>query len=366
MTPLASIIGSGFLISAPILDKIAGDNAIWTMLGLCLMAFLIGEIIRWNILQIEPNESGLSPSLKKVEKLGSVSLAFAYILSITYYLYLFSSFVLKATSFHDPIIVKLITLTTLFAIAWYGHQQGLQSIENIEKVSVNVKLSIIIAFLCALAWYGIAFEGRSMDILTAKDYGDFNIRQVLGLLIMVQGFETSRYLGEKYNGVTRARSMKLAQLSSMAIYLLFIGMFIPVFDSHPIQGEISETSVIGVSKYVFELGPLFLMVAAVASQLSAAVADMGGAGGLFSELTKNRINSGQAYIFIAICSALIVIFLNIFSIISFASRAFALYYFFQCLSSILYNWKKNHWKSIFSVFGALIALCVVFFSQPFE
>lgn len=364
MTPLASIIGSGFLISAPILDRLAGYNAIWAMLGLCSIAFMLGEVIRWNISEVE--ERAQSGALGKIEKLGDLSLAFAYILSITYYLYLFSSFALKATNFHEPMVVKALTLAVLFSIAWYGHHQGLQSIENIEKVSVNVKLSIIIAFICALAWFGLGGPAQGETILKAQSISDFEWRKALGLLIMVQGFETSRYLGEKYDKKTRERSMKLAQLSATIIYLLFIGLFIPVFDAHPIQGEITETSVVGVSKYVFSLGPIFLLAAAVASQLSAAVADMGGGGGLFSEITKNKLKPNQAYILIAIASALIVVFFDIFAIISFASRAFAIYYFLQCLSSIVFNFKKNWWKVGFASLLGLVALAVVFLSRPFE
>ncbi len=136
--------------------------------------------------------------------------------------------------------MKAITLAVLFAIAWYGHQQGLESIENIEKVSVNVKLSILIAFLCALAWYGMGGAGKGEALLKPQSFSEIDWRKALGLLIMVQGFETSRYLGEKYSAKTRTRSMKLAQIISTIIYLLFIGLFIPVFDAHPIEGEINR------------------------------------------------------------------------------------------------------------------------------
>ncbi len=69
MTPLASIIGSGFLISAPVLDKLAGDNAIWCMLGLCALSYSLGEVIRWNIAQVEdgPNKGALA-TVEKVAR----------------------------------------------------------------------------------------------------------------------------------------------------------------------------------------------------------------------------------------------------------------------------------------------------------
>ncbi len=93
---------------------------------------------------------------------------------------------------------------------------------------------------------------------------------------------------------------------------------------------------------------------------------MGGGGGLFSELSQNKISPGSAYIFMAIMSALIVVFFDIFAIISFASRAFALYYFLQCASSITHNYHRNKWKAAFALFAAILALAVVFLSRPFE
>lgn len=41
-TPLASIIGSGFLVLGPILDKSYGNLAALVMLALCAVAYLFG------------------------------------------------------------------------------------------------------------------------------------------------------------------------------------------------------------------------------------------------------------------------------------------------------------------------------------
>ncbi|AXS41168.1 hypothetical protein [Breoghania sp. L-A4] len=45
-TPLASVIGSGFLVSVPILRDLAGVRAIGPMAGLLLLAYLIGSAVR--------------------------------------------------------------------------------------------------------------------------------------------------------------------------------------------------------------------------------------------------------------------------------------------------------------------------------
>ena len=49
VTPLASIIGSGFLVLGPIMKHSFGPSGILVMLMLCVGAYLIGGAIRFNI-----------------------------------------------------------------------------------------------------------------------------------------------------------------------------------------------------------------------------------------------------------------------------------------------------------------------------
>ena len=54
LTPLSSIIGSGFLIMAPLLASIVGPLAPVAILGIVLLAYAIGHVICFNILHVEP------------------------------------------------------------------------------------------------------------------------------------------------------------------------------------------------------------------------------------------------------------------------------------------------------------------------
>ncbi len=54
LTPLASIIGSGFLVVAPLLGNIVGANAVWAIIAIVIFAYTIGSVLRFNILQVEP------------------------------------------------------------------------------------------------------------------------------------------------------------------------------------------------------------------------------------------------------------------------------------------------------------------------
>ena len=54
ITPLASIFGSGFLIILPILAGAVGTYSVYAMAAVCLLAYAIGSVIRFNIKNAEP------------------------------------------------------------------------------------------------------------------------------------------------------------------------------------------------------------------------------------------------------------------------------------------------------------------------
>ena len=77
-----------------------------------------------------------------------------------------------------------------------------------------------------------------------------------------------------------------------------------------------------------------LVLAAIMSQFSAAVADTVGAGGLVQEETARRISDRRAYLLVSGLAIVLVWSANLFEIISLASRAFALYYLLQTLQAL--------------------------------
>ena len=358
ITPLASIIGSGFLIAAPLLSSLSPDKSYLLMLLLCFVSFCIGTVIRWNIQEVEGVHSNYYS-----EKISDLFLSLAYVLSVTYYLYLLSSFILKALHLEGLILERSLTSVMILTIAYYGHQHGFRSLEKIEMTSVNIKLSIICSFLISLLFFNYNTDIPEVvgDPLVFTDF-----RLVLGLVIMVQGFETSRYLGSSYSKKIRVKSMRNSQIISSIIYLSFIFLFSGVFKLHPIIGKVEETAVIDSAKYVFQLAPLFLLIAAIASQLSAALADMSGCGGLISEFSKNKISEKNSYFIIAIFSLVLIWSFNIFEVISLSSKGFAAYYLFQCISSIRYYFNKSIPKLCFSSIVAIFCLMVIFLGISFE
>ena len=156
------------------------------------------------------------------------------------------------------------------------------------------------------------------------------VRVLGGLLLVVQGFETSRYLGNEYSADLRIRSMRRAQWLSTVIYLVFVLLVTPLLGLVE-SAHVDETAVIDLAaQAAWILGPM-LVLAAVMSQFSAAVADTVGAGGLVEEESGRRIRSRIAYPVIAVLAIVLAWTANLFEIISLASRAFAFYYLLQTL-----------------------------------
>ena len=99
VTPLASIMGSGFLVSAPLLGGIVGSWALLCMAVLLLLAYAVGGAIRFNIRHFEPIENAGHGGAQSIAFLSRIVLVCAYFISVTYYLQLLAAFLLNAVGF---------------------------------------------------------------------------------------------------------------------------------------------------------------------------------------------------------------------------------------------------------------------------
>jgi amino acid transporter len=204
--------------------------------------------------------------------LAAFALAIAYIVSVAFYLRLLSAFVLHRAGPNVELLANLVTTAILIFIGLTGYLRGLRALERLEVYSVTIKLAIIVGLLIGLAMFDTHSVG---DLLTraipVEDYdGLEKLRLLAGLLLVVQGFETSRYLGSKYDADTRVKTMRLAQILSGLIYIVFVILALPLLTylntPHP-----SETAIIDLAGLVSPVLPALLVVAAVMSQFSAAV-----------------------------------------------------------------------------------------------
>lgn len=327
ITPLASIIGSGFLVIGPILLDSFGSFAPAAMAALCLIAYAFGHAIRFNILSLQ---SGSEQSrIEKVLELSSDwALAFAYIVSVAYYLNLFGAFAVSLTPIHTETNAKIVTSAVFILIVGVGLQRGFGALERLEQVSVSLKLAIIAGLLAGLAWFtvdSVHLNGATLIVPEISPWASLTL--LFGLIVTVQGFETSRYLGASYSAAVRENTMRSAQWASTAIYLIYILCLSLAFAGDEIP--LTETAIIGLMERVSPILPGLLVLAALASQFSAGIADTGGSGGLFEELTNGRVTARRSYLLIGAVGLTLTWSASVFDIISYASRAFAVYYALQ-------------------------------------
>ncbi|WP_439124539.1 hypothetical protein [Marivita sp.] len=365
ITPLASIIGSGFLVIGPILEVNFGFFAPMVMLLLVTIAYAFGGAIRYNIQQI--GEGFERPKmLEHIETVASLVLAFAYIISVAYYLNLFGAFGVSLTTLDDPYHARLVATAVFLLILFVGWTKGFAALERLEQISVGLKLTIIAGLLFGLAvHFGERAQSGGLLLNPAQISGWSAMTLIFGLIVTVQGFETSRYLGDAYNARTRIRSMQLAQGLSALIYLIYIVLLAYAFA--PGTMSLDETSIIDMMQIVAPILPVLLVAAALSAQFSAAVADTSGSGGLIAEISNNRVPPRLAYTLLVGAGLFLTWSLNIFEIISYASRAFAAYYALQAVIAALsaFGQKDQMKGGVFSAL-AVLGLGIALFGQPVE
>ena len=331
-----------------------------------MAAYAFGAAIRFNIANIDrhPNRSA---SERRAEYFASWALSFAYCISVAYYLNLFGAFAVKMTPFNSPVNAKLVTSAAMILILAVGWLRGFSAMERMEQAAVSLKLAIIAGLLAGLCFYFAGKAGQgSLVVMAPDETGWTGVALAFGLIITVQGFETSRYLGSEYKPDMRVRSMRYSQWLATAIYMAYVVLLTYAFDAETIP--LTETAIVDMMKIVSAVLPAMLIVAALSAQFSAAIADTSGAGGLVEELSGSRISPRMAYLMLVLIGLSLTWFSNVFQIISFASKAFAYYYALQCGIASVGAFREAKAPIRGTAFGAfgILALAVLFFGQPVE
>lgn len=248
------------------LGKIVGSMTPWVMLLIVAFAYLIGAVIRFNIRHVEPllANGTASRGRRYIEHLSGLTLFVACVISVAFYLRMMSAFILRGVGEFTITNANALTTAVLLFIGVAEWCRGLKGLELLREYVVSVKLAIIGTFLLALGFYdtSIGFwdnvpgpQGRPLlEIL----------RLIAGMLLVVQGFETSRYLGQEHPADRRVRSMQFAQGLSAFIYVRFAFLVLPLIHYFP-SGHFDETAIIDLSHHVSVVLPVMLIGAAAMS-----------------------------------------------------------------------------------------------------
>ena len=193
LTPLSSIIGSGFLIIAPLLASVVGTYSPLAVTGIVLLAYAIGGVIRFNIIHAEPllHDRMANPVIYKIDLFANAALSFAYVTAVAFYLSLLSSFLLTYMGFGDsPGLERSLTTTIILFIAATGFLRGLGGLEKLEAYSMSLQLSIVAALLIGIIVYNYDFIQSEQSLIFDVKERSFITKMCIlaGILLVVQGF----------------------------------------------------------------------------------------------------------------------------------------------------------------------------------
>jgi len=358
--PLASIFGSGFLVIVPILASSVGPYSVVAMIAVAFVAFHIGSIVRHNILCAEPVlAAGHKRTVLMLERLSDVALVAAYVVSVCLYIHIFSAFVLGAFDMDSAFNKSLLTTLVIGFMTVVGVLGGLKPLERIERWALYATILILALLLVSFAVYDISsiLESRRLVLPVMPQHSGWEVATIVaGTLIVVQGFETPRYLGQRFDTWTRIRASRWSQYISLTAYVLFVALALPVVPA--LNGQYSDNSLIMLAAVVSVLLSAPLIIAAGLSQFSAAVADTLAAAANLEELTRQRISQRWGYLLVGGTAMVLAWKGSTFEVIALASQAFALYYLLQCMVALSVCSNRLQRVRFFLVAGVLAFVLV--------
>ncbi|QDV18940.1 hypothetical protein Pan153_36010 [Gimesia panareensis] len=365
-TPLASIFGSGFLVIVPVLHGAVGKYAVLAMVGVCVLAYCVGHAIRFNIRHAEPllENDEASRRTKRLERSSDLALVGAYVISVCLYINILASFLLGGLSKQadTPFYKHLLTAVIILGIAVFAYFKGLKMLERLEAVGLWVSLLIVVLMFVGFGVFDLEAAASGIHWPRTPRRSWWEILTILGgTLIVVQGFETSRYLGEQYDEATRIQSCRLSQIISSVVYIVFVALATPLM--YHLTRPVKDNELIVLAGQASVYLPIPLVCAAVLSQFSAALADTLGGSGNVVEATHEHVSALHANLLIC-AGALVLAFFPTLTILALASRAFAFYYMLQCL--IAFSLSKTLFQKVFFLLIALVLAFITLFAVPVE
>jgi len=331
------------------------------MAAVCALAYAVGSVIRFNIKHAEPVLAGTpGEATLSLERSSDLALVLAYVISVCLYLHILSAFVLSGFHADNELNENLVTTAVIAIITLIGVTRGLKALAALEALGLYITLLIIVLLLAGFAHYDwMAWRSTGgIVFVKALAHTPWEILTIVaGTLIVVQGFETPRYLGNSFEADVRVSASRWSQIISTAVYVVFVALALPVV--HTLNGSYDDNSLISLVGVAASLLVVPLIVAAAMSQFSAAVADTLAATGNMQESTNGHLKAKWGCILVGGGAIALTWSASTFEILALASRAFAFYYMIQCFVAISVS-KSVVQRIGMSLIAAMLGFITVF------
>ena len=336
VTPLASILGSGLLIIVPVLERTLGALSVLGAIGVCAIAWWVGTAVRHCVRVVEPLAATrrLDPLSRRVDQGADAVIVVAYVISVALYLRIMAEYVVAyATDGNGQATERIVACATVLVIIAIGVLRGFAGLDRLDRITLVAVLGLITVLGVTLAVHdGAALVGGDLHLPPVPDTGAGDALLVLGgILITVQGFETVRYLGDEFDAETRVWASRVAQLVAASIYVGFVAVATPVMGLGTPAG--ADDTLLDITARVAPWLALPLVLSAVLSQFSAAVADTAAADGNLRKLS-GWMHGPRPYLASGLAAIVLAATVPTFTIVAVASRAFAAYYALQAVLAL--------------------------------
>jgi hypothetical protein len=359
VVPLGEIMDVGFIVFTPVIILLFGYDATWAMLGLCLLAILTGFATSYNINNYEPLVGKPDP-LHRWNSFALWALLAASVVNVAYYAQLLMTLVwLPLGDLYSAGLVTATAALLLGILMIYGFAKGLMALNDLGNKTTAFNLSAIAAVLVAFATFNVQrlvggdFDWPHFDApIDAEAF-----RKLLGLFVLVQGFESSRYIGSYFSADTRVKTMRSAQYISSTVYVLFVAFSLILFAT--VEAPANVTAIFEVSEQVSVFLPFLIMAAALGSQLSAIVNDTETRTEMLAGQVGDRVPRRWTFPLFLVPAILFVVLTDVSSAVALASRVFAAYYLLQALIAGRLAWRARRWGWVAFFTGIELAMAVV-------
>ena len=357
VVPLANIMDVGFIIFAPAVVLLAGFAAPLAMLGVCLVAVAAGFVMAYNIRHYEPLRDTGDP-VTRIERTAQWALLGASVVNIAYYtLLLMALFLLPLDAFSTGRQSFWGTLY-LAAIAAVGYFGGMNWLNKQGDRTTAFNLAAVFGVLVAFLFFNVqeALGGR-WELGESPTAGVEELRKIIGLFAMVQGFEASRYIGVRFSAERRITTMRIAQVISTVVFVALVASLLVLFLPPGVPPD--GTAIFIVSSEIGKTMPYLLLLAAIGSQTSAII----GATSSRSDMLVNaKVPRRLTFLVILVPAILVVNFADVNVAVNLASRVFAAYFLTQAvLAGTLASRARNWWAVAgITVVGLAMATILIF------
>jgi hypothetical protein len=362
VVPLANIMDVGFILFSPAIVLLVGFRAPFFMLGICVVAIAAGLAIAYNIRHYEP-VAGQGGRPDRLELISQWSLLGASMVNIAYYTMVLMALVqlpFEWDSVDGRTVMGVTLLAVLVVVGMRGGMDFLNQLGNrTTAFNIAAVIGIVVAFIVANIQEML---GGRWDLGPSPELGSVELRKMIGLFAIVQGFEASRYIGVRFAAERRVSTMRIAQIVSTVVFVIFIVTLLLAFLPTPPGVPQDGRAIFAVSGLVGGLLPWLLLLAALGSQASAII---GATSSRSDMLVNNKVARTTTFPIILVPAILLVVFVDVNVAVNLASRVFAAFFTIQASLAAVLASRTQNWPAVAGFAGVgLMMLTILIFGLP--